>query len=103
MQRYGFHIIPVSPGLGEALGEPAFASLSKVPGPIDIVNVFRASEHVPEVIDECLRLGLKAVWLQDGVIHEAAAERARAAGMTVVMDRCILRDYTRLCVNAVSP
>ena len=98
LQRYGLHIIPVRPGLQSGLGEPAWPELAAVPGPIDIVNVFRASEHVPQVVEECLRLGLKALWLQDGVIHEAAAARAVAAGMTVVMDRCILRDYTRLCV-----
>lgn len=102
MQRYGFHIIPVRPGLREALGEPAYADLAAVPGTIDLVNVFRASKHVPEVIDECLRLGLKSVWLQEGVIHEAAAQRAREAGMTVVMDRCILDDYNRLCGGRVA-
>ena len=69
-----------------------------MPDKIDLVNVFRASANVPPVVDECVRLGLKAVWMQDGIFHEAAAAQAGAAGMTVIMDRCILRDYTRLCV-----
>ena len=62
------------------------------------MNVFRASEFVPGVVDECLRLGLKRIWMQENIWNEEAAERARAAGMTVIMDRCILRDYTRLCL-----
>ena len=101
MQRYGFRIIPVRPGISEGLGEkaaPNLAALTTTGDRIDLVNVFRASKHVSELVDECLRLGLKAIWLQDGVIDEAAAERARAGGMTVIMNRCILRDYTRLCV-----
>ena len=98
MQRYGFRIIPVRPGISEGLGEKASPNLSSVAERIDLVNVFRASEHVAAVVDECLRLGLKAIWLQDGVIDDVAAGRARAGGMTVIMDRCILRDYTRLCV-----
>ena len=63
----------------------------------DIVDVFRASEHVPAIVDSCIKLGIKRIWLQDGVIHEEAALRARQAGITVVMDRCMYRDYTQLC------
>ena len=100
MQRYGFRVTPVRPGISEGLGEKAYADLAAVPGPIDLVDVFRASEHVSGIVDECLKLGLKAIWLQDGVIDEEAAERAVAGGMTVIMDRCILRDYTRLVAGA---
>lgn len=99
MQRYGFRIIPVRPGLESGLGERAYPDLASVPGPIDLVNVFRAGDKVAPVVNECLRLGLTAVWMQDGVVNEAAAARALQGGMTVVMDRCVLRDYTRLCAQ----
>lgn len=98
MQRMGFRIIPVRPGISEGLGEKAYPDLASVPDPIDIVDVFRASENTTPVFEECLRLGLKTIWLQDGVVNVEAAARARAAGMTVIMNRCVLRDYTRLCV-----
>jgi hypothetical protein len=97
MQALGFRIIPVRPGISEGLGEKAYPNLTAVPDRIDLVNVFRASEFVSAVVDECLRLGLKNIWMQENIWNEEAAERARAAGMTVVMDRCILRDYKGLC------
>ena len=100
MQRYGFHIIPVRPGLKAGLGEHAYPDLSSVSERIDLVNVFRASDKVGPVVDECLKLGLKAIWMQDGIIDEASADRARQAGMMVIMDRCVLRDYTRLCIQS---
>ena len=96
MQSRGYRIIPVNPREREILGAPAFARLDDVPEPVDIVNVFRRSEHVPEVVENAIRIGAKAVWMQLGVRHEAAAERARAAGLTVVMDRCILVEHQRL-------
>ena len=77
-------------------GEKAYRDLAAVPDPIDLVNVFRAGEFIPAIVDECIRLGLKKIWMQEGAVNEEAAGRARAAGMTVVMDRCILRDYTQL-------
>ena len=73
--------------------------LASVPEPIDLANVFRSGKHVPEVLDQCLRLGIKNIWMQEGAEHEESAARARAAGMTVVMGRCIMRDYTRLCLR----
>ena len=97
MQQFGFRVIPVRPGIGEGLGEKAYRDLASVPDRIDLVNVFRASQYVSAVVDECLRLGLKNIWIQDGIRDETAAARARAAGMTVVMDRCIMRDYASLC------
>ena len=99
MQQLGFRVIPVRPGISEGLGERAYPDLASVPDCIDLVNVFRASEYVPAIVDECLRLGLKNIWMQENIWNEEAAERAMAAGMTVVMNRCIMRDYTRLCLE----
>lgn len=98
MQGFGYRIIPVRPAVSQVLGERAYSRLSDVPERIDLVNVFRAAEHVDHIVDECLHLGLKTLWLQDGIVNEPAARRAQAGGMTVVMDRCILRDYTSLCL-----
>ncbi len=99
MQRFGYRIVPVRPGISDGLGEKAYPDLASVPEAIDIVDVFRSGEHVPEVVDACLRLGIKNLWLQEGAENEAAAERARAAGINVVMGRCIMRDYKRLCLE----
>lgn len=96
MQGFGYRIIPVRPAVAEVLGESAYPDLYALPQRPDLVNVFRAPEHVPPLVDACIELGIKAIWLQDGVINEAAAEKAAAAGITVVMDRCIYRDYVRL-------
>jgi hypothetical protein len=99
MQRYGFRIVPVRPGISEGLGEKAYRDLASVPERVDLVNVFRSGEHVPEVVEQCLRLGIRNIWMQEGAENEKSAERALAAGMTVVMGRCIMRDYTRLCLE----
>jgi uncharacterized protein len=96
LQRFGYRVIPVYPGAEEVLGERAYARLEDVPGPIDLVNVFRASEHVGGIVDACLAARLPALWLQDGVVDAQAALKAARAGMTVVMDRCIYRDYLSL-------
>jgi len=93
MQSQGYRIIPVNPEIKGALGEKAALSLSHVQEKIDIVDVFRRSEFVPDVIDEAIRLKVPAIWLQEGVIHEAAAEKARKAGIFVVMDLCILKEH----------
>lgn len=98
MQKLGFTIIPVRPGVSEVLGQKAYPRLADVPGRIDLVNVFRAAEHLDAIVDECLALQLPAIWIQEGIVNEAAARRARDAGMTVVMDRCIWRDYTEFCL-----
>ena len=97
MQGWGFHIIPVHPTAKEILGEKVYPTLSAVAEHIDLVDVFRQPEFVDEVVDECLKLKLKAIWLQDGVVNEPAALRAQAGGMTVVMDRCVYRDYKNHC------
>ncbi len=97
MQGFGYRIVPVRPGCTEILGEKSYATLADVPEQIDIVDVFRAPQHVDAIVDECLRLGLKRLWLQEGVVNEGAAQRARAGGMMVVMDRCLWRDRSTLC------
>jgi predicted CoA-binding protein len=96
MQEHGYRSVPVNPAETEVLGEKAYATLGEVPFPVDIVNVFRQPEFVPEIVDEALRLGVKYLWLQEDVVHEAAAAKARAAGVKVVMDRCILKEHRRL-------
>jgi len=96
MQRAGYRIIPVNPNETSVLGEKAYASLEDVPGEIDIVDIFRRSEFVPEIVEQAIRMGAKSIWMQEGVVHEEAAARARAAGLTVVMDRCILKEHQRL-------
>ena len=96
MQQAGYRIIPVNPKEKEVLGERAYAHLSDVPGKVDIVDIFRRAEFVPEIVDTAIRIGARAVWMQEGVEHEEAAARAREAGLIVVMDRCILRDHRRL-------
>ena len=96
MRRAGYRIIPVNPNETEVLGERCYARLEDIAEPIDIVDVFRRPEFVPEIVESAIRIGAKTVWLQEGVIHEAAAERARAAGLNVVMDRCILKDHRKL-------
>jgi uncharacterized protein len=101
MQRFGYRVIPVNPAIDRALGEravPALGRLGEVLAPgegVDIVNVFRRPEHVAAIVDECIALGLPAIWLQEGVVDEAAAGRARDAGIVVVMDRCIYKDRAR--------
>ena len=93
MQSHGYRIIPVNPHIEECLGEKAFASLLDVPEKIDIVNIFRRPEFVEQVVDEALQLKVPAVWMQEEVIHERAADKARNAGILVVMDRCILKEH----------
>jgi hypothetical protein len=95
MQSHGYKIIPVNPSIKGALGEKAVASLAEVEEKIDIVDVFRRSEYVPELVDEAIRLKVPAIWLQEDVIHEEAAEKARKAGILVVMDKCILKEHRR--------
>jgi predicted CoA-binding protein len=86
---HGFNMIPVNPTETEIHGQKVYPSLSAIPDPIDIVSVFRASENVPPIVDEAIKVGAKVVWMQEGVVHEEAAAKAREAGLEVVMDRCI--------------
>ncbi len=96
LQRYGYRIVPVNPNIEHALGERAYASLDELPEPVDLVDVFRAPEHVAGIVDDCICLKVPALWLQDGVVDAAAAQRAREAGILVVMDRCLWRDRAAL-------
>jgi predicted CoA-binding protein len=96
LQQAGFEMLPVNPLLSEVLGQKVYASLAEIPEPVDIVNVFRRSEEVPDLVEQAIAAGAKAIWLQLGVIHEPAAEKAREAGLAVVMDRCIMVDHARL-------
>ena len=96
MKRAGYRIIPVNPGESEILGEPCYPDLDAIPGPVDIVDIFRRPEHVPPIVEAAIRKGVRAIWMQEGVYHEEAARRAEAAGIAVVMDRCILKDHRRL-------
>jgi hypothetical protein len=95
MQSQGYKIIPVNPSIKGSLGEKAVASLADVEEKIDMVDVFRRSEYVPDLVDEAIRLKVPAIWLQEDVIHEEAAEKARKAGIFVVMDKCILKEHRR--------
>jgi predicted CoA-binding protein len=95
MQSHGYRIIPVNPAIKGSLGEKAVPSLSDVGEKIDIVDVFRRSEFVPEIVDEAIRLKVPAIWMQEDVIHEEAAEKARKAGILVVMDLCILKEHRK--------
>jgi predicted CoA-binding protein len=93
MMAVGYEVVGVNPNVDQVLGLTIWPSLREVPGPIEVVDVFRRSELVEPVVDAAIRVGAKAVWMQDGVVNEAAAAKARAAGLLVVMDRCMLRDH----------
>ena len=96
MKRAGYRIIPVNPNEAEIMGETSYPDLDAVPEAVDIVDIFRRSEYVPEIVEAAIRKGAKAIWMQEGVYHEEAARRAEAAGLVVAMDRCILKDHRRL-------
>lgn len=101
MQSRGFRIVPVRPLVDEVLGEKAYARLGEIDRPVDLVNVFRAARELEPIVDECLRLGLKRLWIQLGIVNATAAERARAGGMQVVMDRCIWTDLNGICAGTI--
>ena len=93
LQTQGYRIIPVNPEIKGALGEKAYASLREVPEKIDVVDIFRRPEFVPEVVEDAIAINVPAIWMQEGVMHDQAAEKARRAGIFVVMDRCILKEH----------
>ena len=96
LQRQGYRVIPVNPNETEVLGERAYPSLRDVPDDIDIVNIFRRSEKVPEVVEDALQKGTRCIWMQEGIVNNGAAQKAERAGVPVVMNRCILKELARL-------
>lgn len=95
MQQRGYRIVPVNPALKEVLGEPVYPSLREIPFPVDMVDVFRAPEFVPQIVEDAIAIGAKYLWLQEEVIHPEATARAEAAGIQVVADRCIYKEHVR--------
>jgi predicted CoA-binding protein len=96
LQRQGYRIIPVNPYLEEALGEKAYPDLLAIPDPVDVVDIFRRPEHIPAVVDQAIRIGARAIWMQLGIVNQEAAKAARQAGLDVVMDACMLAEHKRL-------
>lgn len=96
MQAQGYRIIPVNPTVTSILGERCYPTLRDIPEPVDMVDVFRRSDAVPAIVNEAIAIGAKSLWLQEGVIHEEAAAQAKAAGLQVVMDQCVLKEHERL-------
>jgi predicted CoA-binding protein len=96
MKERGYRIIPVNPGAQEILGEKAYPNLTAIPEPVDIVDIFRPPPAVPPIVEEAIRIGAKAVWMQEGISHAEAARQAEAAGLAVVQDRCIMKEHFRL-------
>jgi len=96
LKEQGYRIIPVNTYAGEILGETCYPDLSSIPEPVDVVDVFRRSEAVPPIVEEAIKIGAKAVWMQEGVISEEAAARGKEAGLLVVMDRCMLKEHRKL-------
>jgi predicted CoA-binding protein len=95
LQSAGYKVIPVNPGEKALLGQKAYARLEDIPQPVDIVDIFRRSQYVPEIVESAIRIGAHGVWMQEGVIHAEAGERARSAGLFVIMDTCILKQHIR--------
>jgi predicted CoA-binding protein len=96
LKEWGYRVLPVRPAVTEVLGERAYARLADLPERPDLVDVFRSADEIGPIVDECIALGIPAIWIQEGIVNEPAARRACDAGMFVVMDRCISVDYRRL-------
>ena len=95
LKEYGYRIIPVNPQEKEILGEPSYPDLGSIPEPVDVVDIFRRSEEVLDIVEQAIRVGAKAVWLQEGVINEKAATRAKEGGLLVVMDKCMFKEHQK--------
>lgn len=96
LKKHGYKIIPVNPAAKEILGEASYPDLSSIPEPVDVVDIFRHSEEVPPIVEEAIKIGAKVVWMQEGVINEDAAARAKKAGLKVVMNRCMRKEHLKL-------
>jgi predicted CoA-binding protein len=96
LKKKGYKIIPVNPGEKEMLGETCYPDLVSIPEPVDVVDIFRRSEEVPAIVEEAIKIGAKAVWMQEGVVNEEAASRAKEAGLTVVMNKCMRKEHRKL-------
>jgi uncharacterized protein len=95
----GYNVIPVNPTIDEVMGKKCYASLSAIPEKVEIVDIFRRAEDIPPIVDEAIKIGAKAVWMQEGIINNAAAEKAESAGLLVVMDKCMRKEHVRLVEN----
>jgi len=96
LAEQGYHVIPVNPTVQEILGKASYPDLSSIPGKVEVVDIFRKSEEVMPIVDEAIKIGAKVVWMQEGVINEEAAAKARNAGLLVVMDKCMRKEHLRL-------
>ncbi len=100
LKAHGYHIIPVNPGVKEILGEKSYPNLESIPEPVDVVDVFRRPEHLPEIAEHAVKIGAKVLWMQMGITNEDAAKTARAGGLEVVQDRCMMAEHSRLMAAA---
>ncbi len=103
LQEHGYRIVPVNPALTEVLGERSYPDLASIPGPVDVVDIFRRSEDVPPVVEAAIAKGARVVWMQEGIVNEEAAGRARAAGLKVVMNLCIKKEHEKRAVDLSHP
>ena len=99
LKEHGYKIIPVNPALKEVLGEVCYPDLISIPGPVEVVDIFRKSEDVPPIVEQAIKIGAKAVWMQEGIVNNTAADRAKSADMMVVMDRCMRIEHQHLHSN----
>jgi hypothetical protein len=100
LQQRGYRIIPINPNVTTVLGEPAYPRLRDVPVPVEVVDIFRRPDAVPEIVEEAIAMGVRVIWMQEGIAHNAAADRARAAGLTVVMNKCMLKELRKLSTKS---
>jgi predicted CoA-binding protein len=96
LKRVGFHLIPINPKADKIVGEKVYRDLVSIPEPVHVVQIFRPASEAPTIVDDAIKIGAKVVWMQEGIVNEEAAEKARAAGLQVVMDRCMMQEHRRL-------